>query len=445
MNSFEKSKKFFLEGIELYSKQNYKEAVIKFTNSLELEPNRPSILLNLSKSYLQIKQLENAKNNLEKIIKLNGFENEKKEALNLLLNIYLEIDDFEEINKLKNINNAEEIFNNKDYVKLQFYYPKLFNSFEEIPNARNEFRGNIKKLLNDKYLPKLDLIDDPIIPPNFSLSYDGYDNLEINKELISIYKKLYPKLNDEIGFSNNKNKKIKIGFISEFFTNHTIIKLFEGLMYKLDKSKFDVFVIYSHKTLPGSRHDEIKRNSILYNYENVFLPKNFSEKVEIIKEYNLDILFYTDIHMSENLYFLTLLKLARYQITSWGHPETTGNSKIDFFLSSTLLETDNFKKKYSEKVLLSKPPRLTFAHRARDFAVAHHAPEPNCSFHCSSAERASGLTLARTWRSAASKSTSVIGRGCRSPPPRITRCSKSESRHGPIAASRQSPFMSEPE
>ena len=354
MNSFEKSKKFFLEGIELYSRQNYKEAVIKFTNSLELEPNRPSILLNLSKSYLQIKQLENAKNNLEKIIKLNGFENEKKEALNLLLNIYFEIDDFEEINKLKNINNAEEIFNNKDYVKLQFYYPKLFNSLEEIPNARNEFRGNIKKLLNDKYLPKLDLIDDPIIPPNFSLSYDGYDNLEINNELISIYKKLYPKLNDEIRFSNNKNKKIKIGFISEFFTNHTIIKLFEGLIYKLDKSKFDVFVIYSDKTLPGSRYDEIKRNCILYNYENVFLPKNFSEKVEIIKEHNLDILFYTDIHMSENLYFLTLLKLARYQITSWGHPETTGNSKIDFFLSSILLETDNFKKKYSEKVLLSK-------------------------------------------------------------------------------------------
>ena len=112
MSSFEKSKKFFLEGIELYSKQNYKEAVIKFTNSLKLEPNRPSILLNLSKSYLQIKQLENAKYNLEKIIQLNGFENEKKEALNLLLNIYFEIDDFEEIEVLKKIDEL----NNDDSV-----------------------------------------------------------------------------------------------------------------------------------------------------------------------------------------------------------------------------------------------------------------------------------------------------------------------------------------
>ena len=50
MSNFEESKKFFLEGIELYSKKNYKEAIIKFTNSLDLEPGRPSILLNLSKS-----------------------------------------------------------------------------------------------------------------------------------------------------------------------------------------------------------------------------------------------------------------------------------------------------------------------------------------------------------------------------------------------------------
>ena len=52
---------------------------------------------------------------------------------------------------------------------------------------------------------------------------------------------------------------------------------------------------------------------------------------KIIQDKNLDILFYTDIHMSTNLYFLTLYKLAKYQITTLGHPETTGNNKIDYF------------------------------------------------------------------------------------------------------------------
>ena len=64
--------------------------------------------------------------------------------------------------------------------------------------------------------------------------------------------------------------------------------------------------------------------------------------------------------MSTNLYFLTLYKLARYQITTLGHPETTGNNKIDYFLSSKLLETDNYEKRYTEKVILSESLPMYF-------------------------------------------------------------------------------------
>ena len=45
------------------------------------------------------------------------------------------------------------------------------------------------------------------------------------------------------------------------------------------------------------------------------------------------------------LYFLSYLKLAKKQITSWGHPETTGNETIDYFLTSKLLESPNSEKK----------------------------------------------------------------------------------------------------
>ena len=150
-----------------------------------------------------------------------------------------------------------------------------------------------------------------------------------------------------------KSEKIKIGFISEFFTDHTIIKWFKGIIYKLDKNKFEVSVFHSDKTLPGIKFEEIKRNEFLYGYENIFLPKNFHEKKKLILDKKLDVLFYTDIHMSSNLYFLTLFKLARYQMTTWGHPETTGNKKIDFYLSSKLVETEGYQEKYSEKVILS--------------------------------------------------------------------------------------------
>ena len=87
------------------------------------------------------------------------------------------------------------------------------------------------------------------MPPNFWLSYDGEDNLEINKKFTKLFKKIYPELNQLDLKDTVRNKKIKIGFISEFFTNHTILKLFEGIIYKLDKSKFDIYIFIQMKSV----------------------------------------------------------------------------------------------------------------------------------------------------------------------------------------------------
>ena len=56
--------------------------------------------------------------------------------------------------------------------------------------------------------------------------------------------------------------------------------------------------------------------------------------------------------MSIEFYFLSLIRLAKYQIMSWGHPETTGSESIDFFLCSKNLISKNSEKFYSEKFLI---------------------------------------------------------------------------------------------
>ena len=307
----------------------------------------------MSKTYFKVKNYKKAKDHLEKLISFSVSLEEKKEALLLLYEVYINLDDINGIQKLKKISSSEDYFDDFTKMKLNLYYPKLFDSVDQIKNFREGYSENIKKILYEENLNTLNLEKNPLVPPNFWLSYDGEDNLEINKKFTKLFKKIYPELNQLDLKDRVRNKKIKIGFISEFFTNHTILKLFEGIIYKLDKSKFDVYIFYSDKTLPGTRYEELKRNSMMYDYENVFLPENFYQKVNLIKEKCLDILFYTDIHMSQNLYYLTLIRLAKIQMTSWGHPETTGNSKIDYFLSSKFLEIEDCQKRYSEKVLLS--------------------------------------------------------------------------------------------
>ena len=46
------------------------------------------------------------------------------------------------------------------------------------------------------------------------------------------------------------------------------------------------------------------------------------------------------------------MRLAKYQITTFGHPETTGSSSIDFYLISKNCVNENTQKHYSEKLLL---------------------------------------------------------------------------------------------
>ena len=132
-------------------------------------------------------------------------------------------------------------------------------------------------------------------------------------------------------FKKTSNSKIKIGFISEYLTDHTIGKLFKGIILKLDKSKFEINIFHTSKTKQGKIFQDFINAEKINQIKNHILPIKFREKQKIISNENLDILFYPEIGLSLELYYLSFIKLASYQITSWGHPETTGNENMDFF------------------------------------------------------------------------------------------------------------------
>ncbi len=353
MNEYENAELYFNEGVKFYQNKEYENAKKSFLECLTFAPNSQTALENLSKTYIELGLLDEAEKKLIYLISLNKKNDEL--AYKLLFKIYtLQNNYLKQEQLLKNAIDKKK-FDDEFVVKSYFFYPNFFNSLDQIKNIRNKFTEKISNLKKERKLPTLNLSTNILKPPNFELSYDGNDNLKINQELINLYEEIYPILKqlNNYEFSSEKNKKIKIGFISEFFTDHTIMKLFKGIIYKLNKDIFEVYVFHSDKTREGVKFNEIKENVILYNYENIILPQSFENKVKIIRDKNLDILFYPDIHMSTNLYYLTLIKLAKIHITSWGHPETTGNKNINYFLSSKLLETQGYEKNYSEKVLLA--------------------------------------------------------------------------------------------
>jgi len=205
-------------------------------------------------------------------------------------------------------------------------------------------------LNSDKNI-ELNIDKQSIDPPIFNYSYDEFDNLKLNKKFVKLFKKIYPQLNIEIKLNEKNTDKIKIGFISEYFSNHTIGKLFRGTIFELDQNKFEIYIFHTNKTKKGKIFSDFLAREINSNLKNIILPNSFEEKVETIKNKKLDVVFYPDIGMSSDLYFLTFLRFAKYQITSWGHPISTGNSNIDFFISSSKSELKNAQMHYSEKVI----------------------------------------------------------------------------------------------
>jgi predicted O-linked N-acetylglucosamine transferase (SPINDLY family) len=340
-NKFEIAQKSF-------DNKSYKEAQKIWSEIINYYPNNLSDLRNLSLAFYYDNNLEQAEIILKKIILVN-----KKEpnALTMLILILEDQDKIDEAKKYIDIGLNEKLLDNHWEIKKKLILPTIFKDLKDIDDSRERLEKDIDIILKSDEITSLDIDTQLIKPVQFDLSYNQYDNLEINKKCISFYRKIYPQLNKANSLKKVSNSKINIGFISEYLTDHTIGKLFKGIILNLDKNKFEVKVFHTTKTKKGKIYQELIDSEKTGQIKNYILPAKFNEKQKVIYNEGLDILFYPEIGLSLELYYLSFIKLASYQITSWGHPETTGNATMNYFLTSKLIENFGSEKNFSENLL----------------------------------------------------------------------------------------------
>lgn len=340
------SEALFKKGVENLKSGNFDEAENCFEELKNSHPTNKDILNNLLISCFQNKKFEKSEKLIQNMFDL-GFKDKK--LIEFLLFILKQQDKIKEVIEI--ISKEKNKINKKYQLLEKFERPAIPMSNEEIDILRKKTFEKIGQAISDDSL-ELTIDDQFLDPPMFYYTYDNKDNLELSKKLYQLFKKSYLELQEKFEIEQNNNKKIKIGFVSEFFNNHTIEKLFKGLIFNLDKSNFDINVFYFDNG--KGFNNEFLENEKENKLKNFQLPKLFKDKVNLILKQNLDIIFYPDIGMSSLLFYLSFLRLAKFQITSWGHPETTGNPNIDYFLSSKLLEIDTqeAQKHYSEKLIL---------------------------------------------------------------------------------------------
>ena len=220
-------------------------------------------------------------------------------------------------------------------------------SLIQILYFRHAYINNLDYLTSECKRFKLDELIDPwSCSISFQLSYHNMNNVFIFKYLSKTLRNICPELN----FQNRQliiNNKIKVGFISYFFKNHSVSKDRRGIIKLLDRNIFDVYVIFINEII-DDMSKEIS-NSAIY----IQLKMSLIEAYKTIIELNLDILVYCELGMCVFAYYLAHLKLAPIQINTWGHSDTSGIDTIDYFVSSKLYEITDAQKHYSEKLILN--------------------------------------------------------------------------------------------
>ena len=297
-----KDKKTLSKIRETFKKLNRKnDAVFYFEDALGKNPNCLNVMYNLALCYKDNLEYNSSAELLKKIIHMKPSH---VDAHLHLGQIYILI---------SSLNSGLEEF--KKAIKIDTKLDKSHSIF----------------LFNLNYSP--DLNDREI--------YSYYE--KFNKQYCTQFRKKWKPFNNR----KIQGKKLKIGYVSPDFKNHSMKGFLEPI---ISNHNHDDFEIYAFAELKFEDSASEYYKSLVDHW----IPtKNLSDNdlVAKIREIQIDILVDLAGHTDGNRLGVFALKPAPVSVSYWlGYAYTTGLKAIDFFLSSSVMIPEGCDHLFSEKV-----------------------------------------------------------------------------------------------
>ena len=179
---------------------------------LKIEPNNISLLRSIALTYFNEQNLEDTEKFLKKILNLNFSE---PKVLTMLIIVLEDQDKISEAKEFIELGLKKKVIDDHWRIKKDTMMPIIKSSNSDVENIRLDVEKKIDEILSDSSEYKFNIDTQMIRPLQFGLSYDQFDNLELNKKCVKFYKKIYPELNKIHLIKKVSSSKIKIGFISE--------------------------------------------------------------------------------------------------------------------------------------------------------------------------------------------------------------------------------------
>ena len=185
----------------------------------------------------------------------------------------------------------------------------------------------------------------------FYLAYHEHNNRDLLAQYGRLCRRLAKHWQDKQHLAPRKlarGPRIRVGIVSEHVRTHSVwYALLKGWFQHLDDRRFELHVFST-----GAAHDAetaFAKSRASHFDEGRKGPRKW---VGAILAQQLDVLIYPEIGIDPMTAKLANLRLAPVQVTTWGHPETSGLPTIDYYISAAEFEPKEAKDNYTEQLVL---------------------------------------------------------------------------------------------
>jgi protein O-GlcNAc transferase len=317
---------------EFLHKGDFSNALSIINNALTDYPSNPKLYINGGNIYKINGDLKNAEIYFKKALILH----KSKEVLNNLSVIELE-----------RYNYQQSIDYAMDAIKLDPSYSDAYYNLALSLERIGDYSQAINYADKSYILSDLDAnigsgIEHPFL--NISRTDDEAINFIVAK---SWAENNILKTPMKVDINNNeKNNKIRLGYICGELRNHPTYHLIKNLFKNHNKEDFEIY-IFSYN------HENDIQNEIQKDVDQFISIDGTSDKdaIEIISKLNIDILIDLSIIITNNRQKIISSRPAKKVISYLGYPGTSGYDFYDYIITDKIVTPENIQPYYLEKFL----------------------------------------------------------------------------------------------
>jgi protein O-GlcNAc transferase len=160
-----------------------------------------------------------------------------------------------------------------------------------------------------------------------------------------------------------RGSRIRVGIVSAHVCDHSVWNaITKGWIRHIDQQRIELHIFSL-----GTARDRDTELAQARASRFVQGATNTRQWAEAILAQPLDVLIYPEIGMDPMTARLANLRLAPVQVTTWGHPETSGLPTIDYYLSAAEFEPEHVEDYYTERLV--RLPNLGCCYEALETAT----------------------------------------------------------------------------